>query len=146
LKRGVSFAGAAPRIFDNLVTTTFESRQRLDDFEAGRVTAGNPMVEIVYPKDSGCDFVSPNEIKTHKNRGVAFRPKAPDPGGLWRNEKLTIEVEVFNLDGLQPWTASWEITMVQAKELSQWLTIRAKEAERGDRFNRLPPSGFKVAA
>jgi hypothetical protein len=27
--------------------------------------------------------------------------------------------------------------MVQAKELSQWLTRRAKEVERGQRFNRL---------
>jgi hypothetical protein len=94
------------------------------------------VLHLLGTSDSGCDFVSPNEIKTHENRDVAFRPKAPDPGGLWRNEKLTIEVEVFNLNGPQPWTASWEITMVQAKELSQWLTIRAKEAKRGERFNR----------
>jgi hypothetical protein len=95
------------------------------------------MAEIIYPKDTGCDLISPDEIKTDKNRGVAFRPKAPDPGGMWRNEKLIIEVEVFNLNCPQPWTANWQITMAQAKEISQWLTMRAKEAERGRRFNRL---------
>jgi hypothetical protein len=78
------FAGVTPPIFDKLALS--ESRQRLDGFEAGRMAAGNPMAQIVYPKDTRCDFISPDEIKTHKNRGVAFRPKAPDPGGMWRNE------------------------------------------------------------
>jgi hypothetical protein len=37
------------------------------------------MAVIIYPKDTGCDFITTDEIKTHKDRGVTLRPTAPDP-------------------------------------------------------------------
>jgi len=61
----------------------------------------------------------------------------PDPNGVPKRERLVIGVEMFNMKCAQPWRGSHTITTVQAKEIGRWLTRRAREAERAERWERV---------
>ena len=44
---------------------------------------------------------------------------------------------MFDLDGPDVYRNKLSITVVQAKEIGRWLTKRAQEAERADRWKRI---------
>ena len=95
------------------------------------------MATIIYPKGTPCQINEPDHIETNEDVGISFKPMTPDPNRLQQREQIVISVEMFNMKCAQPWRGHHTITTVQAKEIGRWLTKRAREAERAERWERV---------